>query len=374
MEYISWPQLVDTDQRVLYTLLYGHLYKLVPHDDTDPQSRRCPLTLYRDDEVVATIEVEGKVSDFTVNHDVVAVATIHPAALYICRPWKGTAVLTLPLMLDSPDKSEQVIENITLGNYRGNIVVLWYGSTTAPVFVGMISGRDAFRFDPMPLVYYDSYGVQRMYIRKETERVLAVPHLPNQPGTIAIISPAGMKFYSLKPFYMMNPLSKDYITHMPFSLDAPYTEDFDTTQHMPARMQFSAYDLLVHINQNHLTMKYDPFQSARRSNQDWVRVFIDGAEVSPSKLVYLTPFDTDRTLVLEPTVTATDITIHADLPISFTTSNPAESLEVSQTGIRFLPKNAQRILTMRTIPCFTGRQVARFIEKYNLKIRAELWG
>lgn len=373
MEYLSWPHIIDTDQRVLYTLWYGHMYKLAPHDDAEPASRNCPLTLYKDDEVIAEIAVDGKVMDFTVNHDVVVIATIKPAGLYICRPWKGTTVLYMYLPLDAPDPADQVIENITLGNYRGNVFVLWYGPTPAPVFVGMISGRDVFRFDPMPLVYYDSYGVQRMYIRKETERVLAVPHLPSQLGTIAIISPVGMKFYSLKPFYMMNPLSTDYISHMPFSLDASHSEP-DMTRHMPSRMQFSTYDLLVQINQNHLTMKYDPLQQARTKNQDWVKIYIDGAEVDSSQYVYLTPFNTDRDLVIEPQVNATDITIHADLPISFTTSNPVETTELPQTGLRFLPKNTQYRLAMRTIPCFTRWQLARFIEKFNLKIRAELWG
>lgn len=372
MEYSSWPHVISTDQRVLYTLLHGHLYKLAPHDDTDVNLRANPVTLYKDDQPIADIAVEGKIVDFTVNHELVVLATIHPAGLHLCRPWKNTLVLYMNFPLDTFDKEQQVISNITLGNYGSNVVVVWHGPDVSPVFIGMVSGRDAYRFDPMPLVFYDSLGRQRMYYRQSNEKVLAVPHMPSQYGAIATVSPTGLKFYRLKPFYTLNELHSDYFTHMPFSLGTAWKEPdpVDLADHL----QFSGYDLLVNITGNHMTMKYDPLHVARTTTKDWVRVLVDGTEVTSSQFVYLTPTEKDRTFTLEPRVTATDITLHADLPVTFNLSDQPIPEKVSQTSLRFLPKNTQKVLAMRTYPCLSRWQLARFAEKFNLKIRAELWG
>lgn len=372
MEYVSWPHVISTDQRVLYTLLHGHLYKLAPHDDIDAQLRANPLTLYKDDQPIADISVEGKIVDFTVNHELVALATIQPAGLHLCRPFKNTAVLYMKIPLDAHKKEDQVISNITLGNYGSNIIVVWHGPGVSPVYIGMVSGRDAFRFDPMPLVFYDQTGRQRMYYRQANEKVLAVPHMPSQYGAIATISPMGMMFYKLQPFYTLNKLHNEHKVHMPFSLEPAWTEP--DSANLPDRLQFSSYDLLVNITGNHMTMKYDPLQSARNTTRDWVKVIVDGNEITQSQYVYMSPIDTDRTFALEPRVTATDITIHADLPVTFKLDDQVMAEEVSQTGIRFLPKNTQKMFTMRTYPCLSRWQLARFAEKFNLKIRAEVWG
>lgn len=376
MEYSSWPYLVDTDQRVLYTLFNGYLYRLAPHDDGEVDSRENYLTLYKGSDVVAHISVaEGKVVDFVVTSELIALATIKPAGVYICKPWRDTSVLYLRLPLDTPDKSLQRISNVTLGNYGGNIIVVWYGSGDSPVHIGMLSGKDAFRFDPMPLVFYDEFGRQKMYIKTEQEKVLAVPHVPRQYGMVASISPKGLKFYSLHPFYTLNKLSDDsYITHLPISPNYGWNDY--SSNGLPDRLQFSGYDLLVNVSGNHITMKYDPFHTIKSTTKDWVKITVDGVELPSNQSIYLTPFDTDRSVSIKPSVDATDITIHADLPVSFKLANqiPPSTVNLSQTGIKYLPKNTQKTLTMRTIQCFTPWQLARFFEKFNIKIRAELWG
>lgn len=369
---MSWPHVISRDQRVLYTLVQGHMYKIVPQDDTIQHVKNNSYTLFKDQEVVADVAVEGRIVDFMVNHEVVVLATVNPAGLHICKPFKGTVVLHLYLPLDPKDSN--VIENITLGNYGGNIIALWYGPTSAPVYVGMISGKDAFRFDPMPLVYYDEYGRQQMYIRPETESIMAVPYFPNQFGAIATISPVGLKFYGLHPFYMMTSLHDDAIVHLPFTHSDGWISP--NPKDLPNRFQFSGYDLLVHIRGNHLTMKYDPLEEATwKKQKDWIRVFLDGQEIAPNQFIYVTPTDVESLLQLEPRVNATDVVLHADLPVSFKLSNQVDvTSALSQTGLKYLPKGIRNNLFMKTIQAITPWQLSRFIEKFNLKIRAELWG
>ena len=372
MEYMSWPHVISRDQRVLYTLVHGHMYKLVPQDDGLPSARSASYILYKDSDPIANMVFDGRITDFTVSHEVVVVATINPAGLHICKPFRNTAVLHMFLPLDPKDKS--VIESITLGNYGGNVIALWHGPAPAPVFVGMISGKDAFRFDPMPLVYYDEFGRQQMYMRQDFEHIMAVPYFPNQFGAIATISPMGLKFYGLKPFYTMIPLHDESITHLPFANTEGWIRP--NPKELPDRFQFSGYDLLVHIRGNHMTMKYDPLEEAVWKRQkDWIRVFVDGQEIAPNQFIYMSPVDTDRSFRLEPRANATDITLHADLPVSFKTSDQVDlSSALSRTGIKYLPKSTQANLIMNTMQAITPWQLSRFAEKFNLKIRAELWG
>lgn len=364
--YTSWPTVISKRERTLVSLSYGHIYKLQPDDETKGNS---PLGLYRDGELIAEIYVDmGRPVDFAVSHDLVAVATVEPAGLYICRNTPHSGVIYTKFPMEPVDK--QSVSSVTIGNYGANINCIWHADCMGPVYTGMISGKDAFRFDYKPLTYYDDYGRQKVFIRQEYERILAIPHMPRQFGVIAVLSPLGIKFYSLKPYYTINKFTDNL-------LDAPLiynTGWSDPTVHgFPSRVQFDCWDMLVQINQNHMVMKYDPLDQIERNKKDWVRINIDGRDVQPNDTLYIVPTEVDRPLKVEAKEILESFEIHADLPVSFRFPGDLPDDSLSHLGIKYLPKGSTTDILMKTMTCITPWALARFVEKFNVKIRAEVW-
>lgn len=365
--YTSWPHFLSKQERTLVTLSCGHIYKLMPQDDTESDS---PLNLYKDDEIIAHVNVDiGHVVDFAVSRDLVAIATANPAGLYICRTLdeEGHVIYT-KFPVEPVDK--QSVTSITIGNYGANIITLWHSSTPGPVYVGMISGKDAFRFDYKPLTYYDDYGRQRMYIKQENENVLAIPHMPGEFGTIATVSPLGIKFYSLKPFYTMNKFT-DHLMNAPLIYNTGWTDP--TVQGFPKRVQFDCWNMMVQINENHMVMKYDPLNKIKKIEKDWIQLSVNGQQLSASDILYMNPLGVDQELRVEALEDLGSVTIHADLPVSFRLAGQIPDDVLSNLGLRYLPKGSGLDILMRPMQCLTPWQLARFIEKFNVKIRAEIW-
>ena len=365
--YTSWPHFLSKKERTLVTLSCGHIYKLMPQDDTESDS---PLNLYKDDEIIAHVNVDiGHVVDFAVSRDLVAIATANPAGLYICRTLdeEGHVIYT-KFPVEPVDK--QSVTSITIGNYGANIITLWHSSTPGPVYVGMISGKDAFRFDYKPLTYYDDYGRQRMYVKQENENVLAIPHMPGEFGTIATVSPLGIKFYSLKPFYTMNKFT-DHLMNAPLIYNTGWTDP--TVQGFPKRVQFDCWDMMVQINENHMVMKYDPLNKIKKIEKDWIQLSVNGQQLSSSDILYMNPLGVDQELRVEALEDLGSVTIHADLPVSFRLAGQIPDDALSNLGLRYLPKGSGLDILMRPMQCLTPWQLARFVEKFNVKIRAEIW-
>lgn len=364
--YTSWPKIVSQRERTLVSLSHGHMYKLQPEDDTRSNS---VLALYKDDELIAELHIDmGRPVDFTVSHDLVAVATVEPAGLYLCRNTQNSGVIYTKFPMEPVDK--QSVSSVTIGNYGANISCIWHADCMGPVYIGMISGKDAFRFDYKPLTYYDELGRQKIFIRQEYERVLAVPHLPKQFGTVAIISPLGVKFYSLKPYYNLNKFTDDLLD-APLVYNTGWTDP--TVQGFPSKMQFDCWDMMVQIRNNHIVMKYDPLDQITRNRKDWVRVNIDGRDVGPTDILYMAPYETDRPMQIEAKELLESMEIHADLPVSFRFPDDLPTDSLSHLGIKYLPKGSTKDIIMRTLTCITPWSLARFIEKFNIKIRAEVW-
>lgn len=364
--YTSWPKFLNQKERTLVTLSCGHIYRLVPQDDSKADS---PLSLFKDAELIAEIYVDnGQVVDFAVSRDLVAVATKNPAGLYICRTLPGSNVIYTKFPVEPVDK--QSVTSITIGNYGSNIIVLWHGDMIGPVYIGMISGRDAFRFDYKPLTYYDEWGRQRMFVKQEYEKVLAIPHMPGQFGTIATVSPMGIKFYALKPFYTMNKFT-DHLMNAPLVYNTGWTDP--TVQGFPTRVQFDCWDMMVQINDNHLTMKYDPTGIAKSTTKDWIKMTVNGKVLGPSDLLYMNPMGQDQKLNIQALEDLDSLTLHADLPVSFRLSHQLPDEALSNLGLGYLPKGSGVDILMRPMQCLTPWQLARFVEKFNVKIRAEVW-
>lgn len=362
--YASWPKVISQKERTLVVLSYGHRYDLQPVDD---MAANTPLVLTKDGEPIADVCVDkGRVVDFCVSSDLVAIATLEPAGIYLCRTWKESQVLYLRFPLEGDE--ENSITSLTIGNYGANILVAWHGNEPGPVHVGMISGKDAFRFDHKVLRYYNEKGQLRVYIRPEGERVLAVPHFPRQMGTICTLSSQGLKFFGLRPFYTLNRLTDD-LDDMPL-LYNPMDDSIDSR---PSRLQFDAYTMNVKINGNHLVMKYDPLEQINSVDKDWVRITVNGTVIGPNDTVFMTPLDVDQTLRVDAVETLSDVEVRADLPVSFRLSNQLPNESLPTLGIGYLMKGQKTDILMRPIQCFTPFALARFIEKFNVKIRAEVW-
>lgn len=364
--YGSWPKVVSANERSLLSLAYGHLYAIEPVQDSESRSL---LTLKKDGDDIGEVAIrEGKVVDFTVAKNLIAVATLDPACLYICRPYKESVVLATAFPM-TPTEGHRV-SSITLGNYSGNIIAVWHTDDVAPVFIGMIGGRDAFRFDYKPLIYYDDSGRQRLYVRQDYERILAVPHFPGQFGTVAIISPLGVRFLSLKPYYTMNRFTDNYAS-TPMQMGMGWADQ--NPNRLPQRMQMDAYNLLVHINKNHLMMKYDPTQHIKENQKDWVRLVIDGQEVQPSDIIFTSPTTLEYPMRIEAKQNLESVELHADLPVTFRLAGQERDAELSNMYFKSMPKGTGTDILVSVIQCLTPWDVARFIEKFNIKIRAEVW-
>lgn len=364
--YASWPKIISRKERTLVVLSYGHRYDLQPVDDTKADT---PLVLFKDGEPIADIQVEkGRVVDFCVCGDLVAIATVEPAGLYLCRTWKESQVLYLRFSLEN--ENTPAASSVTLGNYGSNITVVWHGPEPGPVFIGMVSGKDAFRFDYKPLQYYNEKGHLRMYIRKEGEKVLAVPHFPRQNGVVAMLSNQGLKFYSLRPFYTINKLTDNLVDSPMFYNSGIQRPDLPS---IASRIQFDAYTMNVKINNNHIVMKYDVLDQIDSVEKDWIKVTVNGTVVGPNDMVYLTPVNTDQTLRIDAVETLGDIEIKADLPVSLRLSTQLPNEALPSLGIGLLMKGQKADILMRPMQCLTPYALARFIEKFNIKIRAEVW-
>lgn len=363
--YASWPKVINRNERTLVVLSYGHRYDLKPVDDTEGNS---PLLLTKDGEPIGDIQIDqGKVVDFCVSSDLVAIATVEPAGLYLCRTWKDSQVLYLRFALEN--EATPTASTVTLGNFGSNILVIWHGPEPGPVYVGMVSGKDAFRFDYKALTYYNDKGRLRTYLRTDGEQVLAVPHFPRQMGTIATLSSRGLRFYSLRPFYTLNKLTDD-LTDSPLFYN-PVVEPELTT--MPSRMQFDAYTMNVRINGNHMIMKYDPLDQIDEVDKDWIKITVNGQVLGPTDMIYMAPLEVEQTLKVDAVETLGAIEIRADLPVSFRLSNQMPDKSLSTLGIGYLMKGQKTDILMRPMQCFTPYALARFTEKFNIKVRAEVW-
>lgn len=364
--YASWPKIISRSERTLVVLSYGHRYDLQPIDDSGANS---PLVLSKDGEAITGVQVDkGRVVDFCVSHDLIAIATVEPAGLYLCRTWKESQVLYLRFPLENEDTPSA--SSVTVGNFGSNILVAWHGPDAGPVYVGMVSGKDAFRFDHKVLRYYNEKGQLRTYIRQDGEQVLAVPHFPRQMGTICTLSNRGLKFYALKPFYTLNKLTDDLID-VPMFYNAGNPDP--QTCVMPNRLQFDAYTMNVQINNNHLVMKYDPIDQIDKVYKDWVKIYVNGTEVGPSDTIFMSPLDVDQTLRVDAIETLGDVEIKADLPVSLRLASQMPNEALPSLGIGLLMKDQKTDILMRPMQCLTPFALARFIEKFNIKIRAEVW-
>lgn len=364
--YASWPKIISRKERTLVVLSYGHRYDLQPVDDTDSMNQ---LVLYKDGSPISDIHVDkGRIVDFCVCSDLVAIATIEPAGLYLCRTWKDSQILYLKFSLEAA--GAPTVSNVTLGNYGSNITVVWHNNETGPVFIGMVSGKDAFRFDYKPLQYYNDKGHLRMYIRTDGEKVIAVPHFPRQNGVVAMLSSRGLKFYSLRPFYTLNKLT-DNLTDIPL-LYSNNLQPADPGSYI-SRMQFDAYTMNVKIQDNHVIMKYDVLDQIKPANKDWIKLTVNGTVVQPSDTIYLTPTEVDQELRIDAVETLGDIEVRADLPVALRLASQLPNEALSSLGIGSLMKGQKTDILMRPMQCLTPFALARFIEKFNIKIRAEVW-
>lgn len=364
--YASWPKVVSRNERALVALSYGHRYDLEPVDDSNSDTM---LVLSKDGEPIADIALDrGRVADFCVSADLVAIATVEPAGLYLCRNWKESQVLYLKIPLE--DQSLSAASDVTIGNYGSNILVAWHGPEPGPVYVGMVSGKDAFRFDYKVLRYYNEKGQLRTYLRTEGEHVLAIPHFPRQMGVICTLSNNGVKFYSLRPFYTINKLS-DELSDSPLIYNMGIAEP--PLYAVPSRIQFDAYTMTVRINGKHLAMKYDPMEQIDTINKEWVKIIIDGVEIGPKDTIFMTPFETDKNLQVQAVESLGAIEIEADLPVSFRLASQTPTEALPQLGIGYLMKGQKTDILMTPMQCFTPFAMARFVEKFNVKIRAEVW-
>lgn len=364
--YASWPKVVSQNERALVALSYGHRYELRPVDDSSSNS---PLVLIKDGEPISDVFIDkGRITDFCVGTDLIAIATVEPAGLYLCRTWKESQVLYLRIPLE--DETAKAASDVTIGNYGSNILVVWHGPEPGPVYVGMVSGKDAFRFDYKVLRYYNERGQLRTYLRTEGEHILAVPHFPRQMGVMCMLSNNGLKFYSLRPFYTINKLS-DELSDSPMMYNMGIAEP--PLYAVPSRIQFDAYTMTVKINGKHMVMKYDPMEQISTINKEWIKIIVDGVEIGTKDTIFMTPFETDRNLQIQAVESLDAIEISADLPVSFKLSTQTPTEALPQLGIGYLIKGQKADILMRSMQCFTPFALARFIEKFNVKIRAEVW-
>lgn len=364
--YTSWPKVLSQSERTLVVLSHGHRYDLQPADDSESNTLFC---LYKDGDAIANVHIDkGKVFDFCVSQDLVAIATIKPAGLYLCRTWKESQILYLRFPLE--DEAFSASSSVTIGNFGSNILVLWHGPEAGPVYVGMISGKDAFRFDYKVLRYYNDKGHLRAYLRQDGERVLAVPNFPRQMGVVCTLTGSGMKFFGLRPFYTLNKLTDDLI-------ESPLLYNIGSIEPMlqanPSRLQFDAYNMVVKINNNHLSMKYDPLNSIKEAGKDWIKITVNDTELEPTDTIFMTPLEVEQSLTIEAKEELGSIELHADLPVAFRLSTQMPKEALPNLGISYLLKGQKADILMRPMQCFTPFALARFIEKFNVKIRAEVW-
>lgn len=359
---VTWPELTPRDADRLVTMYGGVQYNLVRKFATESSYEVTRGGRYW---TSVTLPKTTAVVDFLVMDRYIFIATETPAMLYMAY--------NVPMAeWSSLLYTEREVTHVSIGNYHNNPLIIYTTSTGAVWAQVLVNDNPFMRMEQQMCLASDP--TELLYL-SPGERMTCVPFFPKHYGVVGFITNHGLRFFSLRPYYTLQPLSDTLF-------DTPYLYNFGDSplRATPYRLRTDGYKLQVELENDILSFKYHLGMTAANQETDWITLTIDGVPVSPATIFVLQQKQ-NYTLGIQANKFLSDLELTLTTPVLLQRLGE-ETTGSSTTFVSSLAQGERYFFNMHgkgTIQSVNPQVIGfdpltRFLDKLGLQIRASVWG